>query len=226
MNKIRSLIIGAALLAATNLQAIPISIDLGPRGSVIERYLDFSGFEGTQMAGQSFSLDFSFPDSEFLRIYTTLGGAGSFSAFLFLYANAGNPFENTFPFRGSGYVTDANDQQYSYPAIHNTGNNGIFFLGLHPFISTAIQNIELGPLDIYGIHYDLTLPDLEGIEIVSSQLGIFGPGGFDFEIPNIAVGPGIPDHQSVPDTGSTLLLLTLALIPILLLHYDRRIRTT
>jgi hypothetical protein len=217
MNK-SLLLTPVAILTMANLSAT--LIDLGPSGIITERSRSFSGLEGMQLAGQSLNLDFSFSNNEFIRVYSTTEGRPAFYSSLFLQTSA-----TTSPgfLVGNGYVTDANGQQYSGLVGRAMGDDGTTYLGLFPFWNDIgpIPGIAT-PLDIYGIHYDITLPTTAQTEIVSSQLGIFG-----LEISNreggpfstIGIGPGIPDQiPPVPDAGSTLLLLAIPLI--LLFFYD------
>ena len=87
----------------------------------------------------------------------------------------------------------------AFPVTDLVNEVGVDFL-LRPLTSNAV------PIDVYGIHLDLTLPN-------SPPFG-FGegpPGGVTFDGNVFGIGPGVP-RDIVPDTGSTLLFLSLGFL--------------
>src|SRR5205823_14300039 len=72
-------------------------------------------------------------------------------------------------------------------------------LVLRPLTSDVV------PVDISGIHLDLTLPNSPGF-----GFGHGPPGGVTFAANVLGIGPGLP-RDIVPDVGSTALLLTIGL---------------
>jgi len=87
-----------------------------------------------------------------------------------------------------------------------SGNNGSLAAGLFPLLPGDLQR----PLDFFGVHFDLTLPVALSISITGEKFMFKSEGNGPF-----GVGPGIPT-DIVPDDGSTVVLLSLALLgPIL-----------
>jgi hypothetical protein len=157
-----------------------------------------------QFDGQNIVFDFSFENGEFIRLFTATKSF-QMDAF-FRINNAPLPALN---FTGSGYLTDNFGAQLgpavslqAFPVTDLVNEVGVDFL-LRPLTSNAV------PADVYGIHLDLTLPN-------SPPFG-FGegpPGGVTFDGNVFGIGPGVP-RDIVPDTGSTLLFLSLSsLIPV------------
>src|SRR5205823_2008972 len=112
-------------------------------------------------------------------------------------------------FAGSGFLTDNHGAELgpavalvAFPVEQDFHQVGVDLV-LRPLTSDVV------PDDVFGIHLDLTLPN-------SPEFG-FGdgpPGGVTFDGNIFGIGPGIP-RDIVPDTGSTLLLLSLgSLIPV------------
>jgi len=86
------------------------------------------------------------------------------------------------------------------------GSNGSLAAGLFPLLPGDLQR----PFDFFGIHLDLKLPAAPSISITGEEFLFKSNGGGPF-----GIGPGIPS-DIVPDQGSTLFLLSLALLgPIL-----------
>ena len=82
-----------------------------------------------------------------------------------------------------------------------SGNNGLLAAGLFPLLPGDLQR----PLDLFGIHFDMILPVAPSISITGEEFLFKSDSNGPF-----GVGPGIPDQ------GSTLFLLSLALLgPIL-----------
>ena len=186
-------------------KAIAIGVDLGSTGIInSSRTVDLLA-PNVQFEGQNIVFDFSFQNGEFIRLFTATKFF-QMDAF-FRINNAPLPPLN---FAGSGYLTDNLGGQLgpavsliALPVTDLVNEIGVDFL-LRPLTSNAI------PSDVYGVHLDLTLPN-------SPPFG-FGdgpPGGVRFDGNVFGIGPGVP-RDIIPDTGSTLLLLSLgSLIPVL-----------
>src|SRR2546422_11303818 len=70
-----------ALAAVERVQAIAIQIDLGNPGSLsFDQTVAFDGLNGTSLLGQSLSVDFTFANQEFVRLFTVT--SNSFIALL------------------------------------------------------------------------------------------------------------------------------------------------
>jgi hypothetical protein len=67
------------------------------------------------------------------------------------------------------------------------------------------------PLDFFGIHFDLTFPDVNNsaIHVTGGEFQLISDPDAEF-----GVGPGIPVDM-VPDSGSTLSLLIVGMIGLL-----------
>ena len=194
-------------------RATSIGIDLGPARVLTginpeTNGVPFDGLNGIAVFGETVSVDFHFANNGFARIFTKT--APSFDALVSRQTN-GSGF---LPFlQGSGYLIDA--QGNAIPGFGVTfgvsGNDASLAIGLFPLLKdeNGTPNQDLPrPLDFYGVHYDLTFPVVSSsVEITGGQFlladnGIFTP---------FAIGPGrIPqDITSVPETGSSFLLLAL-----------------
>lgn len=184
--------------------AIEIGIDLGSTGIVHgSRTVELLA-PSVQFEGQNIVFDFSFQNGEFIRLFTATKSF-QMDAF-FRINNAPLPPLN---FAGSGYLTDNLGSQLgpavslqAFPVTDLVNEVGVDFL-LRPLTSNAV------PIDVYGIHLDLTLPNSP-----SFGFGKGPPGGITFDGNVFGIGPGVP-RDIVPDNGSTLLFLSLgSLVPI------------
>ena len=200
----------AGIIAALSLGAIgsaratTINLDLGARHHVTWKVTNsFAALNGTDLQGQTLSLDFTFSHGEFVRLFTITNN--SFVALLKLQTNSSDMVDFL---NGTGFLVDKHGNPLEAPQQLGSasGNNGSLAAGLFPLLPGDLQR----PLDFFGIHFDLTLPVSPSISITGEEF-LFrsdrrGPFG---------VGPAIP-ADIVPDTGSTVLLLGLALLgPIL-----------
>jgi hypothetical protein len=188
-----------------------ITIDLGPSSRVTgQKILSFNGLNDLQFSGQTVSLDLVFNSNSFVRLLKSTNstflllpmldvfGAGTINnptGSGYLFDQAGNPISSITSFGGS-VTTDPGGEAFRlalggfYPLL--AGNNGNF------------------PIDIYGVHFNITLPNAPGFDVTGGELGLF---------PN-ASGPWHNQFQigDVPDSGGTLLLAFVAVV--LLLTFD------
>jgi hypothetical protein len=115
---------------------------------------------------------------------------------------------------GTGYLFDLQGQQViplqtpQQLGSASTGN-GVMFAGLFPLQPAGLNR----PLDFFGIHFDLTLPDNPSVAIT--------PGSsFDISFSDnnpsarFGVGPGIP-QDIVPEGTATLFLFSIGVVTII-----------
>ena len=189
-------------------QGTPIQINLGAPGTYsTDMTIPFSGLNGTALAGQSLSVDFVFTNSEFLRLFTV---TTSFSTLITLQTNGSGLVGFL---HGTGYLTDSLGNALELPEILGSASSddGQMFAGLFPQVGR--------PIDIYGAHFDLTLPTNLKLGVTEGQLRLLSDG-FAF-----GIGPGLP-ADIVPETGSTAILLGMSFLAIILfahrLHRNKR----
>lgn len=213
----------------TSLYATIIPVDFGPpgvhHGGFEYDYIPTAGLDNTHLNGQNLSVDFGF-GSHFIRAFTLTTNLG-FS--LGLTLDGGYLFPPGFPISqqldlGSGYFTNAQGQRVgSATALFGYYGSGSFNRPGNALTSMQIYgSLALGlprPLDLYGLHLDLTLPDIDAFITEDGN-----PNGWrrhnttyvaiDARGPYprnsiFGVGPNIP-ADIVRDNGSTFLLFTLA----------------
>jgi len=201
-----ALAIGVIIYAAffpPTIKAVAISLDLGPAGNITSEVVtSFSALNGLSLAGQNISLDFTFTNAEFVRLFTLT--SESFSTLLTLQTS-GTGLVGFLD--GTGFLSDQNGNPLHSPQILGSasGSDGTMAAGLFPFFSNELQH----PLDFYDVHFDLTLPVNSSISITGAQFSLNSEPGRPF-----GVGPGVP-VDIVPDMGSTFMLLSLgSLIPV------------
>jgi len=202
----------AGVMAALTLGAIgsaratTIDLDLGTNPHVCSNVANsFDGLNGIGLHGQTLSLDFRFSHGEFVRLFTVT--SNPFEALLKLQTNSPGMLD-FLHVHGTGFLVDRHGNPLDQPQQLGiaAGSNGSLGAGLFPLLPGDLQR----PLDFFGIHLDLKLPPAPSISITGEEF-LFesdrnGPFG---------VGPGVP-RDFVPDQGSTLLLLSIALLgPIL-----------
>jgi hypothetical protein len=158
-----------------------------------------------QLTGQSLSLDFTFADNEFVRLFSITSPL--FSAEIDLHTNGAG---NLGDLQGTGHLVDINGQPIpGFGVIGQASGDGSLSLGLFPLLKdhNGMPNKDLlRPLDFFGIDFNLTLPDVQNpsIHVTGADLGLFS----DIVMP-FGVGPGLP-QDIVPDSGSTLVFLAVA----------------
>jgi hypothetical protein len=192
---------GAFLVSGSVAVASPLWIDLGPTGVVYNSRTVDCGGPDVQFAGQNIDIDFSFQNGQFIRLFTATNNSFQIDAF-FRINNAPLPALN---FTGSGFLTDNHGAELgpavaleAFPVTHHFHQVGVDLV-LRPL------NGDVVPVDVYGFHLDLTLPNSPGF-----GFGDGPPGGVTFVANVLGIGPGIP-RDIVPDFGSTALFFTIAL---------------
>jgi hypothetical protein len=176
-------------------KAIPIGIDLGPSPSLTTHTSAyFDALDGISLEGQTLSINFRFTNSEFARLFTVT--SRSFKSELTLQTNGSGDVGFL---DGTGFLLDQQGHALTTPEDLGQANssNGSLFAGLFPFFSGELNT----PVDFFGIHFDLTLPNRPWLTITGSDFGLISDPGQVF-----GIGPGVPP-DIVPDAGGTLLLL-------------------
>ena len=201
--------------------ATTITIDLGPPERVTgEKIVSFSDPSDLQLNGQTVSLDLIFSGNNFVRLFKSTDssflllpmldvfGAGTINNPIgsgYLFDAAGNPISSVTSFGGS-VTTDPGGEAFRLAL-------GGFFPLLGDDTGKPGEDGPF-PLDIYGAHLDITMPNGSGFHVTGGELGLF---------PN-ASEPWHNQFQigDVPDSGSTLLLGFVALV--LLFAFDAAVR--
>jgi hypothetical protein len=176
-------------------KAIPIGIDLGPSPSLTSQTSAyFDGLDGISLEGQTLSINFRFTNSEFVRLFTVT--SRSFKSELTLQTSGSGDVGFL---DGTGFLLDQQGHALTTPEDLGLASisNGAMSAGLFPLISGELNT----PVDVFGIHFDLTLPNRPWLTITGSDFGLISDPGQVF-----GIGPGVPP-DIVPDAGGTLLLL-------------------
>jgi hypothetical protein len=200
MRLLRLLTVAAFLVLGSVAVATPLWVDLGPAGVVHDNRTVNSGAPNVQFAGQNIDIDFSFQNGQFIRLFTATNNSFQIDAFFRI-----NNAPLALNFAGSGFLTDSHGAELgpavtleAFPVTHRFHEVGVDLV-LRPLTGDVV------PVDVYGIHLDLTLPNSPGF-----GFGDGPPGGVTFAANVLGIGPGIP-RDIVPDFGSTALFLTIAL---------------
>lgn len=190
-------LIALSLLLASRL--LGTTIDLGPNGSTYYRTYDFNDLNGITFNGQTISIDLTFSTQVHLF-------ANTYPNFLISVAfltNGGESF-----ITGTGYVTDINGNPMigTGSILGSANTTNLMWVGLFP-IYYGLER----PADIYGAHFDLTLPDLNGSVITAGGIELFDS---DFILNGHRVAPfRIGPH--IPESGGTVFLLLIGLAPLI-----------
>ena len=200
MHLLRLLTVAAFLVLGSVAVATPLWVDLGPSGVVHNSRTVDSGAPNVQFAGQNIDIDFSFQSGQFIRLFTATNNSFQIDAFFRI-----NNAPSALNFAGSGFLTDSHGAELgpavtleALPVTHRSHEVGVDLV-LRPLTGDVV------PVDVYGIHLDLTLPNSPGF-----GFGDGPPGGVTLAANVLGIGPGIP-RDIVPDFGSTALFLTIAL---------------
>ena len=201
--------------------ATTITIDLGPPGRVTGgKIVSFSDPSDLQLNGQTVSLDLIFSGNGFVRLLKSTNstflllpmldvfGAGTINnptGSGYLFDKASNPISSITSFGGS-VTTDPGGEAFRL----SLG----FFFPLLPDETGRLGEDGPFPLDIYGAHLDITMPNGSGFHVTGGELGLF-PNASESWHNQFQIG-------DVPDSGSTLLLGFVALV--LLFTFDAAVR--
>lgn len=191
--------------------ATTITVDLGPSGRITGgKIVSFTDPSDLQLNGQMLSLDLVFSGNSFVRLFKSTDssfllmpmldvfGAGTINnptGSGYLFDMAGNPISSVTSFGGS-ITTDPGGEDVRlalggfFPLLPN--ENGSF------------------PLDIYGAHLDITMPNVSGFNVTGGELALF-PNASEYWHNQFQIG-------DVPDSGYTLLLAFVAGVPLFILR--------
>lgn len=191
------------LVMALGVQQIraDITLDLGPSRIVTNQInrIAFSDLNGTPVTG-TLSLNFIFSNDTFVRLFNqyhipttsdpsrTIGTDSSIDIGLGLQTDGGGVVGFL---HGTGYIFDRTGNPL--PGYGVTGssssNQGEMGIGLFPLLRDAngSPNLDLQrPLDFYGVHFDVILPDVPYRTITGADFAVYDAGG------EFGVGPNIP----------------------------------
>jgi hypothetical protein len=207
------------LVTAGRMYATSIEIDLGSPPKVTSHVsVPFDALDNTALGGQTISIDLAMSNSEFVRLFTVTSSL--FNVSITLQTNGTNSHHFS---QGTGFLVDS--QGMAIPGFGVTGRaagDDLLTIGLFPLLKdkNGTPNNDLPrPLDFFGVHFDLTFPDTHNpsIHVTGGEFGLFSNPGEKF-----GLGPGVP-HDIVPDSGSTLLLFSVAVFGLLGLRQIRRL---
>jgi hypothetical protein len=199
------LVFGMAPVATS--VATSSEIDLGNPGTLSgHKTFTFDQLDQTPLGGQSLSLNFTFANHQFVRLFTITSSL--FDAQISLQTNGTGDLGTL---HGTGYLVDHNNDPI--PGFGVTGNasgDGLLSLGLFPLLKdkNGTPNTDLSrPLDFFSIHFDLALPVIQdpSIHITGGEFDLIS--GFDKPF---GIGPDLP-RDIVSDGGITIVLLAIGL---------------
>ncbi len=204
------------LSSVATLDATTISIDLGTPRRVNGTEFDFpgSGAPTIHLTGQSLTLDFIF--NHFMRIFNPHDSTLFDLLPSLLVSGIG-----TIPVHsltGTGYLFD--QMGNPIPAVVSIGS-GITTSTLTPFLMGPgffpldVAN-PIFPLDIYGAHLELSLPDVPQFAVVDAELRI-APNGSEPSLNTFVIG-------DVPESGSSAAMFGLIALPLLVFAHGLKDR--
>lgn len=199
-SKVKSTIAIISLCLLGQAKATIVPVDLGqPRRVNGEIAVTSPGLNGTPIDGQTLSIDYQFnrlvhlfPNTR--DFYVAIRAETSMSA----VADALYP-----SVCGSGYVVGLNGFQGE--ATINPGNRMVFGPNVTEILFGLVYSGEDRPLYLTGLHFDLTLPNMDGVDITGLTLRLNANGWRPWQR-NWVIA------SSVPDDGSTFALLLGALV--------------
>lgn len=188
-----SLVMACSQFYPAQAGATPININLGASPKVTwDVGTSFNDLNGIALQGQTLSLDFSF-SGKFVRLFSVT--SDTFDIQITLQTNGQPGFLD-----GTGYLFDQQGNPLDAPqALGGASGNGSTAAGLLPLLAGGLQR----PLDFFGVHFDLILPNNPSVAITSSDFELVSNPGEPF-----GIGPGVPPNI-VPDAGSSFSLLIL-----------------
>jgi hypothetical protein len=187
--------------------ATSINIGLGASPNITSDYeASFTDITGTGLQGQTLSLDFLFLNGKFVRLFNAT--SNTFDILITLQTSGAGQVGFL---DGTGYLFDQQGNPLDAPQVLGSasGNNGSMAAGLFPLLGGGLQR----PLDFFGVHFDLILPNDPSVTITSSDFGLLSDPGAPF-----GIGPGVPRDITTPDTGSSFLLVCLGSLGLMLVR--------
>jgi hypothetical protein len=199
-----TLLIVCSQFYTTRAGATLIDINLGGSPKITSGdEASFTDLNGTAFQGQTLSLDFSISNGKFVRLFSAT--SSTFDIQIILQTNGASQVGFL---DGTGHLVDS--QGIAIPGFGVTGSasgNDLLTIGLFPLLKdkNGTPNDDLPrPLDFFGVHFDLILPNNPSVTITNGDFALVSDPGAPF-----GIGPGVP-RDIVPDTGSTFLFLTLS----------------
>ena len=186
--------------------ATSINVDLGASPNITSDHgASFTDIAGTALQGQTLSLDFFFLNGKFVRLFSAT--SNTFDILITLQTNGAGQVGFL---DGTGYLFDQQGNPLDAPQmLGSASGNGSMAAGLLPLLAGGLQR----PLDFFGVHFDLILPNNPSIAITSSDFGLLSAPGAPF-----GIGPGVPRDITTPDTGSSFILLCLGTLGLMLVR--------
>jgi hypothetical protein len=176
-----------ALTATRSGATLSTVIDLGPPGVFHDnRTVFFSDLNSLPLNGENLSLDFTFANSFGIRLLTH----GGFSIVVDLLTNANGELN----YSHSGYFVNKQGNRIGSQQSYTTRISG------NPVPIYLLLEEPSESADLYGIHFDFTIPLVAGAEVTGGDLRLQTRRFGAYEI------------GALPETGSTLTLLGTALI--------------
>lgn len=190
-------------IAGSSAYATPISIDLGFSPNITTQAGSaFTDLNGTQLQGQTLSLDFLFANGKFARLFSVT--SPGFKVLITLNTSGSGVVGFL---DGTGNLLDSSGSALGSPDFLGSaaGDDGSMAVALLPLSSRQFSK----PLDFYGVHTSLTLPDVSSVMITGGEFQLISAGAYGRDV--FGVGPGVPSNI-VPESGSSLLFFSLSLL--------------
>lgn len=190
-------------MAGTVAEAMPVSIDLGSAPNITSHVATaFDDLNGTQLHGQTLSLDFLFGNSEFARLFSVTDPS---FAVLITLQTSGSGIVGFLD--GTGFLLDENGAALGTPELLGSASrdDGSMSAGLFPLLSGEFAT----PVDFFGVHTDLMLPANLPLTVTGGEFQLVAAGATPHDV--FGIGPGVP-RDLIPDSGGTLLLLSLTVV--------------
>jgi hypothetical protein len=201
----------ALVLSGATAAADEITFEIGANTGVKKSVsAPFDVLNGISLQGQTLSINFVFGPGHFGRLFSV--SDSSLTAGLTVNTSAAGlaGFLD-----GTGFLFDQQGQQMiPLQAPQQLGSastgNGVMFAALFPLESGGLTR----PLDFFGIHFDLILPNNPSVLIsANSSFDLF----FANNSPSarFGIGPGIPSNI-IPEGTTTLFLFSIGVAAVVL----------
>jgi PEP-CTERM motif len=198
-----------------------ITIDLGPSRIATNEInrVAFSDLNGTPVGG-TLSVNFIFSNNSFVRLFNqysvpsglgppiTIGTSYSLDVGLSLQTSGSGLVGFL---QGTGYVFDRAGNHI--PGFGVTGasssDQGDMSIGLFPLFrdKNGTPNLDLArPLDFYGVHFDLILPNAPSLKVTGADFAVYDSGG------EFGIGPNVPFDIPEPSMFAFAALGALAVL--------------
>lgn len=196
-------LLALAVLGTTTVRAVSISINPGLPGTLASDVtIPFNDLNGTALLGQNLTLDFTFSGSEFVRLFTV---TTNYEISVRLQTNGSGDVGFL---TGTGFLLDQNGNPLQTPQDLGgaSSSDASMTAGLLPLLPGDLSR----PFDHFGVQFDLLFPNNPSVEVTGGEFRLLAYG----DSGPFGIGPGVA-RDIVPDSGSTLLLFSLALLVLL-----------